>query len=79
VYALGNHPESRAQQRYMHHNTNLKEQAPNAHRHTWWQAIAQVCLAAVAAASLPVSCLLHAACALLCEQSSEMADTCYTC
>jgi hypothetical protein len=24
VYALGNHPESLAQQRYMHHNTNLR-------------------------------------------------------
>ncbi len=40
VYALGNHPESRAQQRYMHHNTNLKEQARNAHRHRYGETIA---------------------------------------
>jgi hypothetical protein len=35
VYALGNHPESCAQQRYMHHNTNLREQAPKARRHKY--------------------------------------------
>jgi hypothetical protein len=44
VYALGNHPESCAQQRYMHrymhHNTNLREQAPNAHRHKYGETIA---------------------------------------
>jgi hypothetical protein len=43
VYALGNHPESCAscaQQRYRHHNTNQREQVPNARRHRHGETIA---------------------------------------